>query len=110
GGLAIRWGALGLRSLLALPGHVTFAAMWGYALGRRKFDPGYPVLSRLALAAALHGAYDFLLVYPPTRPLILLYMSILLPIVLNQIRTLRAMSPFGPGAREGADERDGGAT
>ena len=44
-GPASSWGALGVRSLLALPGHVIFATTWGYALGRQKFDP---VVSRLA--------------------------------------------------------------
>jgi RsiW-degrading membrane proteinase PrsW (M82 family) len=96
-GFHIRWGALGLRSFLALPGHVIFAAMWGLALGRRKFDPSYPVWSRVALASALHGLYDFVLIYPPTRPLILLYMSIMFPVLVLQIRTLREDSPFKPG-------------
>jgi RsiW-degrading membrane proteinase PrsW (M82 family) len=94
GGLHIRWAALGLRSFLALPGHVIFGATWGYALGRRRFDPTYPVWSRVALAAALHGLYDFVLIYPPTRPLILLFMSIMVPVVVTQIRALRADSPF----------------
>jgi protease PrsW len=93
-GFDIRWGALGLRSFLALPGHVIFGAMWGYALGRRKFDPTYPVWSRVGLAALLHGLYDFVLIYPLTRPLILLYMSVMIPILVKMIRTLREDSPF----------------
>jgi protease PrsW len=93
-GLNIRWAALGLRSFLALPGHVIFGAVWGYALGRRKFDPTYPVWSRVALASLLHGLYDFVLIFPPTRPLILLYMSIMVPMLLKMIRTLREDSPF----------------
>jgi RsiW-degrading membrane proteinase PrsW (M82 family) len=94
GGLHIRWAALGLRSFLALPGHIIFGATWGYALGRRKFDPNYPVWSRVALASVLHGVYDFVLIYPPTRPLILLFMSIMVPVVIMQIRKLRDDSPF----------------
>ena len=93
-GLSIRWAALGLRSFLALPGHVIFGATWGYALGRRKFQPGYPVWSRVLLAAGLHGLYDFVLIYPPTRPLIFLFMSIMVPVLLKQIRALRDDSPF----------------
>jgi RsiW-degrading membrane proteinase PrsW (M82 family) len=95
---AIQWGTLGVRSLLALPGHVIFATTWGFALGRRKFDPTYRVWTKVALAAMLHGLYDFLLMYTPTRPLILLYMSIMLPVIVRQIRTLRAESPFSPEA------------
>ena len=92
------WGTLGVRSLLALPGHVIFATTWGYALGRQKFDPTYRVWPMVVLAALLHGLYDFLLVYGPTRPLILLYMSLMVPVIVRQIRLLRADSPFAPGA------------
>ncbi len=94
----VQWGALGIRSLLALPGHVIFATTWGYALGRQKFDPAYRVWPMVALAALLHGLYDFLLMYRPTQPLILLYMSLMVPIIVRQIRLLRAESPFAPGA------------
>ena len=61
----VQWGALGIRSLLALPGHVIFATTWGYALGRQKFDPRYRVWPMVMLAALLHGLYDFLLDVPP---------------------------------------------
>jgi RsiW-degrading membrane proteinase PrsW (M82 family) len=119
----VRWGTLGVRSLLALPGHVIFATTWGYALGRQKFDPRYRVWPMVAAAALLHGLYDFLLLYGPTRPLILLYMSLMVPVIVRQIRLLRADSPFAPFADQrraaappapppggGADERDAGAT
>src|SRR5262249_53183156 len=86
----LEWGTLGVRSLLALPGHVIFATTWGYALGRRKFDPTYLVWPKVLIASGLHGLYDFLLMYGPTRPLILLYMSIMVPVIIRQIRTLRA--------------------
>ena len=93
-GLGIRWAALGLRSFLALPGHIIFGSVWGYALGRKKFDPSYPVWSRVLLASLLHGVYDFVLIFPPTRPLILLYMSIMVPLLVKMIRALREDSPF----------------
>jgi RsiW-degrading membrane proteinase PrsW (M82 family) len=95
----VQWGALGVRSLLALPGHVIFATTWGYALGRQKFNARYHVWPWVALAALLHGLYDFLLIYRPTQPLILLYMSLMVPVILRQIRLLRAESPFAPGAQ-----------
>jgi protease PrsW len=97
-GGAIRWGMLGVRSFLALPGHVIFASTWGYALGRQKFDPQFRVWPYVLLAAGLHGLYDFLLMYPPIRPAIILYMTLMVPVVLRQIRVLRADSPFAPGA------------
>lgn len=97
-GLAIRWGMLGVRSFLALPGHVIFASMWGYALGRARFDPTYRVWPRVLLAAGLHGLYDFVLMYPPTRPAIVLYMALMVPLLVKQIRVLREDSPFAPGA------------
>jgi protease PrsW len=93
----VQWGALGIRSLLALPGHVIFATTWGYALGRQKFDASYRVWPMVILAALLHGLYDFLLMYRPTQPLILLYMSLMIPIIVRQIRLLRSESPFAPG-------------
>ncbi len=97
-GVHLRWGLLGVRAFLALPGHVLFAAMWGSALGRRKFDPQRAVWPSLVLAAGLHGLYDFILLYPVLRPCIILYMTVLVPIVLRQIRLLREDSPFAPGA------------
>lgn len=116
----VHWGTLGVRSLLALPGHVIFATTWGYALGRKKFDPKYRVWPMVVAAALLHGLYDFLLLYGPTRPLILLYMSLMVPVIVRQIRLLRAESPFAPGAQPApsttpppgaaAGERDAGAT
>jgi len=101
---ALHWNALGLRSLLSLPGHVMFSVQWGYALGRRRFDPSYPTLSRLVGAALLHGLYDFILVYPPLQSLIVLYMSVMVPVVVRQFRILRAL-PVAASAGP-----DGGAT
>jgi protease PrsW len=111
----VHWGTLGVRSLLALPGHVIFSTTWGYALGRQKFDPKHRVWPMVGLAALLHGLYDFLLMYGPTRPLILLYMSLMVPIIVRQIRLLRSESPFAPGGAlapppAGDDARDATGT
>ena len=97
GHVHIDWRALAIRSLFALPGHVIFSTTWGYALGRKKFDATFRVWPMVALAALLHGLYDFLLMYRPLSPLIWLYMSLMVPIILRQIRLLRAESPFAPG-------------
>lgn len=90
----LHWRALGVRSLLALPGHVIFSTTWGYALGRKRFAPRFRVWPMVMGAAALHGLYDFLLFYGPTRPLIWIYMSLMAPVLVRQIRQLRAESPF----------------
>ncbi len=109
------WSALGVRSLLALPGHVIFSTTWGYALGRKRFDPRYRVWPMVLAAAWLHALYDFLLMYQPTRPLIVLYMSLMIPVIVRQIRLLRSESPFAPGAtsspvpRPAADDAGPGA-
>jgi RsiW-degrading membrane proteinase PrsW (M82 family) len=95
----VHWGTLGVRSLLALPGHVIFSTTWGYALGRKRFNANYRVWPMVLLAAWLHGLYDFLLMYPPTRALIVLYMSLMVPVIVRQIRQLRSESPFAPGAQ-----------
>ena len=109
GPVHIQWTALGVRSLLALPGHVIFATTWGYALGRQKFDPAYRVWPMVMAAALLHGLYDFLLMYRPTQPLIWLYMSLMVPVIIRQIRLLRAESPFAPGAALAPPVAGGGA-
>ncbi len=111
----VQWRALGIRAIFALPGHVIFSTTWGYALGRKKFDPKYHVWPMVGLAALLHGLYDFLLMYGPLSPLIWLYMSLMVPIIVRQIRLLRAESPFAPGgalARPAAadDARDAAGT
>jgi RsiW-degrading membrane proteinase PrsW (M82 family) len=57
-----------LRALLSVPGHALFSSMWGYALGRAKFDPargtGF-ILGGLALAIGLHGVFNFFLYSAP---------------------------------------------
>jgi hypothetical protein len=99
----IQWGMLAARSLMALPGHVIFAATWGYGLGRRKFNANWPVWATLVAAAALHGAYDFVLMYPPARPLCLVFMAVMVPVLVRQIRSLRRDSPFRPGGPRNAE-------
>ena len=96
----LNWSALGIRSLLALPGHVIFATTWGYALGRQKFDAKYRVWPMVIVSMMLHGLYDFLAMYGPTRRFVLLYMCVMVPVIVRQIRLLRADSPFAPGLAE----------
>jgi RsiW-degrading membrane proteinase PrsW (M82 family) len=57
-----------LRALLSVPGHALFSSMWGYTLGRAKFDPargtGFMV-GGLILAMVLHGVFNFFLYSTP---------------------------------------------
>jgi RsiW-degrading membrane proteinase PrsW (M82 family) len=61
-----------LRALLSVPGHALFSSMWGYALGRAKFDPnrgsGF-ILAGLTLAIILHGVFNFFLYSSPALAL-----------------------------------------
>src|SRR5262249_48826984 len=94
-GHGVRWALLLSRAFLAVPGHVLFSSMWGYALGRAGFRP-YPVAAMVVAAALLHGSYDFLAVLPLTRPLVLVLVVALFVVVSVQIRALSADSPFRP--------------
>jgi RsiW-degrading membrane proteinase PrsW (M82 family) len=100
----VRWGLFFARALLAVPGHVLFSSMWGYALGRAKFGR-FPVFAMLALASALHSLYDFLALLPITRPLVLALVVLLFVLVARQIRRLRADSPFRPRTKISLLER-----
>jgi len=102
-GGSVQWGTLVARSLMALPGHVIFAATWGYGLGRKKFNPRYPLWATLIGASMLHGTYDFVLMYPPLRPLCLVFMAVMVPVMVRQIRALRHDSPFKPGGARAAE-------
>ncbi len=49
-----------LRALLATIGHLTFAAWWGYALGKKRMGQIKSVLGGVTLAAVFHAFYDAL--------------------------------------------------
>jgi len=70
-----------LRAILSVPGHALFSSMWGYGLGRAKFDPshrgGY-IATGLVLAIVLHGTFNFLLF---SSPILALGVFALVPII-----------------------------
>jgi hypothetical protein len=47
-----------MRAFTAVPAHMFFGAIWGYALGRRLVAPATRLGSYLLLAALMHGAFD----------------------------------------------------
>lgn len=70
-----------MRALLSVPGHALFASVWGYALGRMKWDAQRrPILLLLGLVAAiiLHGVFNLLLV---SDPLFAAGMIVFIPLV-----------------------------
>jgi RsiW-degrading membrane proteinase PrsW (M82 family) len=88
------WETLWIRSVLAIPGHLLFSAMWGYELGRRRFGLGGNVFRGLVAAAFLHGLYDALL-FSQEVWLELMVMPLLMGMVWlfrSQIRELWALA------------------
>lgn len=87
-----------LRGLLAVPGHVMFAAFWGYGLGARLVGPRRPWrLPAMLLAAALaHGAWNFTLMYADARIFFVPLAVALAWATLRFIRWGRRNSPFRP--------------
>jgi RsiW-degrading membrane proteinase PrsW (M82 family) len=54
--------AILIRALLSVPAHALFSSIWGYALGRYKFDKKkkrFIVLYGLLLAMLLHAAFNY---------------------------------------------------
>lgn len=62
-GLALQTGLV--RGVISVPGHVLFAAMWGYALGMARFAPEGKqvgiIAGGLLLAMAAHSLFNLLL-------------------------------------------------
>lgn len=87
-----------LRGLLAVPGHVMFAAFWGYGLGARLLEPRRPwrLPAMLGVAALAHGAWDFTLLYEDAR---ILFLPLSVGLIWTTARIVqwgRRSSPFRP--------------
>lgn len=60
------WSTFVARAVLAVPGHAIFAGMMGYLAARKRFDgQGSGLWGGFLLAVAMHGAYDWALIYMP---------------------------------------------
>ncbi|MFH1113163.1 MAG: PrsW family glutamic-type intramembrane protease [Pseudomonadota bacterium] len=89
------------RLLYATPAHVLFASMWGYSLGRARFQRQgelVTVAKGLLVASLLHGAYDALVaLYPHAARLSLLPLLAFMVWLMNRrVREFRSTSPFLP--------------
>ena len=63
-----------LRGTAAVLAHIAFSGLAGYYLGRARFGakPMPTMAVGLAVAAAAHGLYDFLLISPLVSPFVVL--------------------------------------
>jgi RsiW-degrading membrane proteinase PrsW (M82 family) len=93
--------AIWSRILYATPAHMLFASMWGYSLGRARFQRDGELLTiarGLLVASLLHGAYDSLVaVYPKVAKLSLLpLMAFMVWLMSRRVMEFRRTSPFRP--------------
>lgn len=70
-----------LRAFTAIPGHVIFSCIWGFALGIAKFRPESTrrgiIIGGLAGAMILHGFYNFIVVVLQGIGLVLILVAII---------------------------------
>jgi len=88
------------RAFMSTAGHMLFSSMWGYALGRAKFEPEKKVsflMKGFVLSAFLHGLYNFLLFTQVFASLVLFLLAILLwDILARMVKDADSRSPFKP--------------
>ncbi len=90
------WQIIIQRNLFSTLGHVYFSALWGYALGVARLDPGRGsgiIWRGLIAAAFLHGLYDILL-QPETMHVLLNILNQLLAIMVGTHLKLETLSVF----------------
>ncbi|MGD2248200.1 MAG: PrsW family glutamic-type intramembrane protease [Candidatus Methanofastidiosia archaeon] len=82
------------RALLSTPGHVLFAAFWGYALGLKKMKGPNILVEGLLLAIAAHTVYNAVLDSPLAVILVIPVMLGLYALFSRRVRKSLDMSPF----------------
>ena len=92
--------ALFIRGPMSTAGHMLFSSIWGYALGKARFDPEgrLSMLSRgFVLAAFFHGLYDFLVFTRLAMAGALYFLSALLWAMLGRmIKDAKSRAPESP--------------
>jgi len=89
-----------IRALLSVPAHALFSGIWGYALGRYKFDKKknrFTVVYGLLLAMLLHALFNFLCligIYSSFGLLILV--AVMWGIMNKKIAKAETTSPYAP--------------
>ena len=89
-----------IRALLSVPAHALFSSIWGYALGRYKFDKKknrFIVLYGLLLAMLLHALFNFLCLIQIFSSFGLLILTAVMWMLINKkIRKAETDSPYAP--------------
>lgn len=89
-----------IRALLSVPAHALFSSIWGYALGRYKFDKKknrFIVLYGLLLAMLLHALFNFLCLIQIFSSFGLLILTAVMWMLINKkIRKAEKDSPYAP--------------
>lgn len=81
---------IAMRTIMSVPAHMFFGAIWGYAMGRKLVRPRTSVLAYFALAALAHGAFDTFLSIDGMQALaILLNLALAVAFVVLLRRSLR---------------------
>jgi len=93
-----------VRGPISTLGHMLFSSIWGYALGKAKFDPKNRMtllLKGFALSAFFHGLFNFL-IFTKVMSAILVYilMMVLWRMLAGMVAEAEANSPFAPKNRK----------
>jgi RsiW-degrading membrane proteinase PrsW (M82 family) len=99
-----------VRAVLSVPGHVLWSSLWGYELGKCKFQPQESqsgILKGLLFAIVCHGAFNLFVSIPA-----LWWGAVLLTIynwrlVRRRLATAIAASPFLSTAKQAANKSEG---
>ena len=76
-----------IRAFLSVPAHALFSGIWGYALGRYKFDKKknrFVVLYGLLLAMLLHAAFNYVCLIPVYSSFGLLILTAAMWMLMNK--------------------------
>ncbi len=92
------------RAFTALPAHLFFAALWGYALGQRLVRKRAHLPLWLGLAALAHGAYDALLSTEGTGVFALLLNLLLATAFVLVVRSALRHGPVSDATQLAAGE------
>ncbi len=87
-----------IRAFLSVPAHALFSGIWGYALGRYKFDKKknrFVVLYGLLLAILLHAAFNYVCLIPVYSSFGLLILTAAMWMLMNKkILKAEEVSPY----------------
>ncbi|RLI62993.1 MAG: protease PrsW [Promethearchaeia archaeon] len=89
-----------IRALLSVPAHALFSGIWGYALGRYKFDKKknrFIVVYGLLLAMLLHALFNFLCLIEIFSSFgLLILVAVMWGILDKKIAKAEINSPYAP--------------